>query len=66
MKTQFETETHKYEPKGLRTFNGKTALAWKVYCKRTFRSGNWYWMYKENKFHSPNATKKIIIQGVSQ
>ena len=60
MKSEFETETHKYVPKETVVFNGQKKIEWIIYFKHLG-----FWFLDGTRFHSPRATKKDIIQGVN-
>jgi hypothetical protein len=67
MKTEFQTETHKYEPQHTVYYTGADGQArlmrpWKKYEKREGGIGNYVWVYQGTKFYSPRATKKDIAQ----
>lgn len=61
MKTEFQTETHRYEPQHIVRYNGKLARPWKIYEFRG-NGSSYFWLYQGTRFYPPHATKKDIAQ----
>jgi hypothetical protein len=67
MKTEFQTETHRYEPQPMVHYTGADGQArlmrpWKKYEFRGNGQGTYFWVYVGTKFHPLRATKLIISQ----
>ena len=67
MKTEFQTETNKYEPQHTVYYTGADGQArlmrpWKNYELQRNGQGAYCWVYVGTKFYSPRATKKEITQ----